>query len=466
MLEDLAAIVGAAQVLTGADMARYSRDWAGTLSWTPRAVVRPASTREVSEVLRVAHAARVPVVPVAGNTGVSGGTMAEGALMLSLERMRAVREIRPAARIAIVEAGVVLADLHAATAAHGLTFPVTLGARGTAMIGGILSTHAGGSNVLRHGPARGLCLGVEAVLADGTVLDLMSALRKDNTGYDLRDLLIGSEGTLAILTAAVLRLAPLPRAHATALVAVPDLSAALVLLNRLQDETGGAVEAFEWMPAAYHAAYDAAHPGTRAPLSGPHETTVLVEVAATAARAWEPGADGAIPVVRALEETLGEMFDAGLVADATVARSEAERAALWARREAAAELALAPGPFVSSDVAVPLDAVATFVARADAAALTLDSSARFVHVGHLGDGNVHHTVRLSRDDADLQSAVAEAVEDIAMGLGGTFSAEHGIGTKKRAAMARRKPPEVLEAMRKVKAALDPEGILNPGKVLP
>ena len=231
MQDRLEEIVGKANVAQGSDLARWSRDWTGVYTWTPLAVVRPGSTAEVAAILRLANETGTAVVPVSGNTGLAGGTTAEGAIMLSLDRMNRIREVRPAARIAIVEAGVILSSLHEAADAHGMIFPLTFGARGSAMVGGFLSTNAGGSNVLRYGNTRDLCLGLEVVLPTGEVMDLMSELHKDNSGYNLKHLMIGAEGTLGIITAAVLKLAPKPRAYATAMVAAPSLDQALVLLN-------------------------------------------------------------------------------------------------------------------------------------------------------------------------------------------------------------------------------------------
>ena len=466
MLDRIREIVGAANVADGGDIARWSSDWTGSYHWQPLAVVRPANTAEVSAVMRVAFETGTPVVPVGGNSGLAGGTRADGALMLSLERMNTIREIRAPARIAIVEAGVILSALHDAADARGLSFPLTFGARGTAMIGGCLSTNAGGSNVLRHGNTRDLCLGLEVVLPDGRVMDLMSELHKDNAGYDLRHLMIGAEGTLGIITAAVLKLAPKPRANATAMVAVPGLDQALVLLNRLQEATGGTVEAFEYMPRNYIEQHVARFEGAREPFDAPHDVNILVEVAATAPRDCTPGPDGRVPLAGHLEEVLASLFEDGTLSDATVAQNDTQRTGMWARREAAAEIALTRRPIVVTDIAVPLDKVATFLSRIEARLPALDPGAESISVAHLGDGNVHYTVWPSTDDASVHDAINEAVEEEVRDLGGSFSAEHGIGTSKLPSMARRKNPVSLDVMRSIKTALDPTGIMNPGKVLP
>ncbi len=466
LTEELRAIVGSSHVLTGRDTEKFAHDWTGKYHATPLAVVRPGSTDEVSRVLALAHRTGTPVVPVSGNTGLVGGTFAEGALMLSVERLNRIREIRPEARLAIVEAGVVLSSLHQAADAQGLIFPLFFGARGSAMIGGVLATNAGGSNVVRYGSTRALCLGLEVVLADGRVMDLMTELHKDNSGYDLRDLFIGSEGTLGIVTAAVMKLSPKPRAYATAMVATPDLTAALTLLNRLNSATGGAVEAFEYMPRAYIQQHMAKFPKAGAPFDAMHDVNILVEVGATAPRDAEPADDGSIPIVTYLEDTLAALMEDGGVLDAVVAQNEAQRMAMWARREQAAEVQLDRLPIILTDVALPLDRVATFITRMETELPQIDADAGVSAVAHLGDGNVHYVFWPSTGDETVHDAIMELVEDVALSLGGSFSAEHGIGLSKRPSMARRKNPVAVEVMRSIKAALDPKGILNPGKVLP
>ena len=466
MIDRLKAIVGDAHVLTGADMAKYSHDFTRSYNWAPLAVVRPANTAEVSQIVTLANQTKTPVVPVSGNTGLAGGARAEGAIMLSLERMNAIREIRAPARIAIVEAGTVLSTLREAAEDHGLIFPLTFGAQGSAMIGGNLATNAGGSNVLRYGNTRDLVLGIEAVLPTGEVVDLMSELHKDNSGYNLKHLLIGAEGTLGIITAAVLKLVPKPAAYATAMVAVPALDQALSLLNRLQKATGGAVEAFEYMPRRYIEEHLKVIKGAREPFDAPHDVNILVELGATAPRDCTPGADGRAPISTYFEEILGEFFEEGTILDAVVAQNEAQRREMWARREAAAEVTLSRLPIQNNDVAVPLDKVAEFLTRADAMLDEVDPGAVSMVVSHLGDGNVHYAVWPHSQDPAKMDTIMEAVEDIVLSLGGSFSAEHGIGTSKLPSMARRKNKPALAAMRAIKSALDPNGIMNPGKVLP
>jgi FAD/FMN-containing dehydrogenase len=466
LIKELTSLLGDDAVVTGADMAPWTQDWTGQYSWTPLCVLRPRTTAQVSGIMTLAYAQNITVVPVAGNTGLSGGTRAEGAIMLSLDRMNAVREIRPEARLAVVEAGVILSDLHDAVHAQDLSFPMTFGAKGSARLGGILSTNAGGSNVLRYGNTRDLVLGIEAVLADGRIVDLLTELHKNNTGYDLRHLLIGAEGTLGIITAAVLKLVPKPRAYATAMVAAKSLSGALRLLNALQETTGGAVEAFEFMPKTYMQAYAKMHPDAVLPLGQDHEVNLLIELSATAPRDVTLGADGSLPLASFLETALGDLFESGDVLDAVVAQSDAQRKQMWAIREVAAEVTLQHRPIVISDVAVALDRMERFINEATKRALSFDPNCTPIMVAHLGDGNAHYTLWLSDEAADKADQILEAVEEVVRDLGGSFSAEHGIGTSKRVSMARRKDPVALDMMRAIKAALDPKGILNPGKVIP
>ncbi len=466
LLDDLRADLGAAYVLTGNDANPFAQDWSGMMRWTPLAILRPANTGEVARIVKRANDTGTPLVPVSGNTGLAKGTSAEGALMLSLDRMNAVRDINVSGRTATVEAGVILSKLHEAAGAHDLIFPLTFGARGSAMIGGALSTNAGGSNVVRYGSTRGLCLGIEAVTPTGEVMNLMSALHKDNSGYDLRDLLIGAEGTLGVITAAVVKLFPKPRAYATAMVAAPSVNQALELLYRLQEETGGAVEAFEFMPGSYVDAHLEKFPDARAPFDARHDVNILVEVGALADRDALPDDDGSVPIVAHLEHVLEQLFESGSVVDAVVAKSDAQRAEMWARREAAAEVSRLRDPIVDNDIAVPTDKMQTLLERLIARTKELDPGADFINVAHLGDGNLHFAAWPSTDDEAVHRAIGLAVEEETVALGGSFSAEHGIGLSKKGAMERHKDPVAMAVMRQIKTALDPNGIMNPGKVLP
>lgn len=467
LIADLTAALGANHVLTGDDLAKYRHEWTQHYPSNPCAVARPADTAQVAETLRIAARHGVPVVPVSGLTGLVGGAYTDGGLMISVERLNRIREIRADARIAIVEAGVVLDRLHEAAEAANLYFPLWFGARGSAMIGGVLSTNAGGSNVLRYGSTRALCLGLEVVLADGRVLNLMSELHKDNSGYDLKQMFIGAEGTLGVITAAVMKLVPRPRAYATATLAVRSLPDALVLLNQLREATGGLVEAFELMPASYMRRLSEARPDVSLPFGGKrHDTNILVEIAATAPRDTTADAAGDVPLTSLLQDTLAALMETGAILDAEIAQTEAQRRAMWQRRELAAEITVARQPTIDTDICLPLDKVAEVLDRIHARLPALDPGAETLHIAHLGDGNIHFTVYPTRDDPALSDAVIEAVEDEVQALGGSFSAEHGVGLSKKPSMKRRKDPVALDIMRAVKAAVDPGNRMNPGKIIP
>ena len=466
LIADLTAALGAAHVITGADLARYTADVTHHYHAEPIAAVRPADTAEVAQVMQIAARHGVAVVPASGRTGLTGGLMTVGGLILSVERLNTIRQINPGARLAIVEAGVVLDSLHKAAEAEDLYFPLWFGARGSAMIGGVLSTNAGGSNVLRYGSTRALCLGLEVVLADGRILNLMSALHKDNSGYDLKQLFIGAEGTLGVITAAVMKLVPRPRAYATATLSARSLPDALILLNRLQAASGGAVEAFEYMPASYMAQMARARPDIRQPFSPAAEVTILVELGSLRPDDTTPKADGSLQLTGLLETTLAQMMAEGMVQDAEIAQTEAQRAAMWQRRELASEVMTSRQPTIDTDICLPTDLVAPFLDRISTRLLQLDAAAETILVAHLGDGNVHFTVYPSDASAAHADRIIEAVEDEVQALGGSFSAEHGVGLSKLASMKRRKDPVALDVMRAIKTALDPDNRMNPGKVIP
>ena len=459
-------IVGPSHVLTGRDCEKYSSDWFKLHPFTPLAVVRPANVHQVSKIVKWANLEKIAVVPMGGNTGLADGTFAEAALVLSLERMNAIREIRSDARLAVVEAGVILSDLHEAAEEHDFIFPMTFGARGSAMIGGMLSTNAGGSNVLRYGNTRDLCLGIEVVLPNGEIMEMMSELHKDNSGYNLKHLMIGAEGTLGIITAAVLRLMPQPRAYATAMLGVPSLDAALSILNALQSATGGSVEAYEYMPRFYIEKYAAHFADRQLPFPIQYDVNILVEVATTAEDLSAADDTGQIRLSARFEEILADQLQSGAILDAVVAQNDTQRAQMWHLRESAAEVTVAQKPLVNHDIAVPLDKVAVFLDRMQDRLAALDPGAETIVVSHLGDGNIHYPVWPKSHDPKVHAAITEAVEDVVLDLGGSFSAEHGIGRSKLPSMARRKNPVAVAVMRQIKQALDPNNILNPGKVIP
>lgn len=466
MLEELRALIGTDYVLSGSDCDSWTQDVTGAYPSRPLAVLRPASTQQVSDIVKWANRTGTAVVPISGNTGLVGGTQANGAVMLSLDRMNKIVEIRPNARLAKVEAGVILSKMHDAAAEQNLIFPLTFGARGSAMIGGVLSTNAGGINVLRYGNTRDLVLGIEAVLPNGDILDLMTGLHKNNSGYDLRHLLIGAEGTLGIITGAMLKLFPKPRAYASAMVALRSLDDALALLHRLQAITGNAVEAFEFMPRLHIETYLQLHPGSREPFDAPHEINIMVEIGAMSEADTTPDDTGALPIETLLETELVALFEGGSILDAVVARSDTQRQEMWSRREAAAEISMSRKPVILCDVAVALDQVAPFLENTNRKLAQVDPKAVPVVVAHLGDGNVHYSVWPSQEGAEHADMIMSVVEQEALDLGGSFSAEHGIGLSKKPAMQRHKDPTALAAMRAIKAALDPNNILNPGKLLP
>ncbi len=432
--------------------------------WPGRAgcVVRPATPEEVAVVLRACLDARVGVVPRAGGTGLVGGqTMPEGPepVLLSVERMNAIRAVDPAGGVIVAGAGAVLADVQAAAEAHDRLFPLSLAAEGTCRIGGNLATNAGGLNVLRHGNARDLCLGVEAVLPDGSILRGLKHLRKDNTGYDLRNLLIGSEGTLGVITAAALRLLPRPAATGAALMVVESPAAALDLLARAEARAGGLISAFELIGGTGLDFLAETMPEVRQPFATRPRWLVLVELGLPA---------GLVP-----QEMLEDLFtaghEAGLVADGVIATSEAQRHEFWTLRETIPAANRRIGAVVSHDISLPLPALPGFIDRAGAA-LARIGDFRINCFGHLGDGNLHYNVfpaagRAKADYAGVAGAVQDCVHDLVHAAGGSFSAEHGIGRAKVADLERYGDPAKLAAMRAIKAALDPAGIMNPGAVL-
>ena len=466
ILEELKKVLGDQNVLTGTDKERYSSDWLGQYSFEPLCVVRPASTQEVSKVVRLASNAQINIVPVGGNTGLNGGTHSDNAISISMERMNNIHESRVNSKIAIVDAGVILANLHNVVNENDLMFPLTFGARGSATIGGVLSTNAGGSNVLKYGNTRDLVLGVEIVLPNGEIMNLMSELHKDNSGYCLRDLVIGAEGTLGIITQAVLKLFPRPKAYATAMVAVNSLDTALSLLNELQDGTGGAVAAYEYMPKRYIQGHMELSSASRRPFKEDYEHLVMVELETTVELFSECGDDGQVLLRGELERILDRNLDKGRILDAHIAQNEEQRLIMWERREAAAEISLLKTPLINNDIAVPLDKISKFLTIMEKKLPELDPDADVLIVSHLGDGNVHYTVWPSRDDEQHKDKIMEAIENVVLSLGGSFSAEHGIGLSKLSSMERRKDRVALDVMRQIKQAIDPEGIMNPGKVLP
>ena len=459
LLRELVADVGASHVLTGADCARYETDERQLFHGRALAVLRPGNVAEISAVVTRCAAHGVGVVPQGGNTGYCGGATVDASgrqVVVSLERLNRVLAVDPVGHTLTVEAGVVLADAQAAAAAAGCLLPLAMGSQGSCQIGGNLATNAGGLAVLKYGTARDLTLGLQAVLPDGRVLERLTALRKDNTGYDLKQLFIGAEGTLGIITAAVLKLFPGGARHC-AWAIVPKAADAVAVLARLRGATDDGVSSFEYMAGEALALVAEALPTLRQPLAGAHH--VLVEVL---------GEQGSERLAASLEALLAD----GLVTDAVVAQSEAQRQAFWRVRESipAAEKAL--GGSVKHDVSVPLTDIARYAEDATRAIHAGWPGARLSLYGHVGDGNLHCNVLapVATDPAafrrDAGGAISDALHALAHRYAGSFSAEHGVGQLKRDLLARYGDPVAVALMRQVKAALDPRDLMNPGKLLP
>ncbi len=460
-LAELRAIVGAPHVLTESiDIAPYGTDWRGRYQGQPLCVVRPGTAQEVAAVVGACAAQGVAIVPQGGNTGLCGGaTPIGGEVLVSLTRLNRVRAIDTDNNTMIVEAGCTLAAVQEAAAQAGRLFPLSLAAEGTATIGGNLATNAGGVQVLRYGNARELCLGLEVVLPDGRLWDGLRGLRKDNTGYDLKQLFIGAEGTLGLITAAVLKLYSRPRRMATAWASVAAPAQAVALLTRLRETIGGRVTAFELVGRPALDLVLKNIPDSRDPLPGRAPWQVLVELADT----MESDLDAA------LEEVLDAAIAAGEVGDAALARSEVQARALWALRENISEAQKIEGISIKHDIAVPVSRLPEFIARADAALLAVFPDVRIVCFGHLGDGNLHYNQSkpLAQDNAAFIAqtpAVNRIVHDLAHELGGTISAEHGLGQLKRDELPRYKSAVEMELMRALKRAFDPHNRMNPGKI--
>jgi FAD/FMN-containing dehydrogenase len=439
-------------------------DWRGRVHGATPAILSPASTEEVAEIIRLAAEHRVPLVPQGGNTGMAAGATppADGsALLLSMRRMNRIRSISPDNRLAVAEAGVVLATLHDAAHEAGMRFPLTLGARGSCTIGGLTSTNAGGTQVLKFGTMRSLVAGVEAVLPDGSVHNGLSGLKKDNRGYSLDQLLIGAEGTLGVVTAVALRLVPAINARVVAWAGVDSPARALELLRFLEARTS-ALEGFELVP---HDSLDLVlkHiPGTRPPLAGKPSWHVLVEATT---------ADPATDIGAALERLLGEALQAGIVTDAVLAANEAQAEAFWKIRDSISEAERAEGQTLAHDISVAVADMPAFIVDAAAKVEQAFPGVVASGFGHLGDGNIHFHVRAGSHAApDWYEAegqkITHMVDDLVTAAGGSISAEHGIGQLKRAEFARLAPPGRIQALRAIKRALDPLGIMNPGKLVP
>ena len=465
VIETLAGIVGAAHVLTGEDASGYEQDWRRRAQGRALCVVRPGSTQEVAAVVQACAAARVAIVPQGGNTGLVAGSVPDDSgtqVVLSLRRMAAVRGIDAHNMTITVEAGCILQTLQEAADAAGFLFPLSLGAEGSCTIGGNLATNAGGTQVVRYGNARELCLGVEVVTAQGQVWDGLAGLRKDNTGYDLRDLIVGSEGTLGVITAATLRLYPRPAAQLTAWAAVPSLEDANRLLGLAHQQLAAGLTGFELMNQFALGLVDQHYPHLRVPMWRDTAWCVLLEISDHESEAHARGL---------FERLLETAFEQGIVADAIVAESMKQAHDLWHIRESITLAQVEEGFNIKHDISIPVSRIPDFVRAADAALLAAVPGVRFVNFGHLGDGNLHYNIQAPAGGdsrafvAQHEEQITAIVYDTVSAFGGSISAEHGIGELKRHKLPLHKSPVALDLMRAVKTAFDPLDILNPGRVL-
>lgn len=459
VLTALGNAVGEDQVLTGAAIdPRYRGDWYVKLErGAPLALVRPRTTREVAAALRACHAHRVPVVPQGGLTGLAGGaTPLDGCVALSLERMTGIEELDPAAATLSVWAGTPLQTVQEAARTAGFLFPLDLGARGSCQIGGNVATNAGGNRVIRYGMMRDLVLGLEVVLADGTVITSLNKMIKNNTGYDLKHLFVGSEGTLGVVTRVVLRLHPEPKSVCTALCAVADYTKAVALLRHAKERLAGMLSAFEMMWPDFYELVTQKVPGLTTPLPYGSGGYVLVEAL---------GAEQA-PDQERFEAMLQAALEQGLVTDAVVAQSQAESQALWRVRDSSGELVHIFIPQAKFDISIPTRDIDRFAAAATAALKARWPQAQTVTFGHIGDSNIHLNVHVDAPaGASLEAEIERIVYDLVREWRGSVSAEHGIGLLKRAHLGHTRTAEEMQLMRTLKLALDPRCILNPGKVL-
>jgi FAD/FMN-containing dehydrogenase len=462
--DEIRAIVGASHLIEGGDLSAYELDWRKRYRGRALAVARPANTHEVAALVRACATHRVPIVTQGGNTGLVGASVPDASgtqLLLNLTRMNHIRAIDAANLTMTVDAGCVLQGVQEAAAAQGLLFPLSLAAEGSCTIGGNLATNAGGTQVLRYGNARELCLGLEVVSAAGEVWSGLTGLRKDNTGYDLRHLFVGSEGTLGVITGATLKLYPQPAASSTALAALGSLDAAAALLQLAQSRLGAGLTGFEVMSRYALGLVRRHFPQLAQPLPA-CDWTVLLE---------QSDSESAAHAHALFESLLETALERGLIADAAVASSLEQSKAMWHLRESIPMAQSVEGQNIKHDIALPISAIAAFVASTDAALLRTFPGVRLVNFGHLGDGNLHYNVQPpegANPEAylrEFEHAVNTLVFDAVAEFGGSFSAEHGIGALKRDELARRKSPVALGLMRSIKHALDPLGLMNPGRML-
>lgn len=465
LISALKDIVGARGWTTGEQAPRFYEDPRGRFTGQACLILMPASADEVSRIVKLCNEAGTGLVPYSGGTGVVAGQISidsGDAIVLSMEKMNKVREISVDDGVMVVEAGCILENIHSAAAEHGMTFPLSMASKGSCCIGGNLATNAGGIQVVRHGNARDLCLGIEAVLPNGEIYSALSPLRKDNTGYDLRHLLIGSEGTLGIITAATIVIKPTDPETVTAFCAVGSPADALQLYKHVRKYLGDSISALELMSGLGLDLVTAHFPTLNKPMSEPHTWYLLLE------------ADGPLGIGEKLEEALGEAFESGLALDAVLAQSEAQRQSLWDLREHTPEANRGAGAFCNSDTSVPISKVDAFIAETVRAVLAIHPDVRFNTYGHIGDGNIHHNVLppegISKADfiaanPGIIEAVRMAINDATLKFDGSISAEHGIGRLKVTDVQMYSSAAKLETMQRIKRAMDPNNIMNPGALI-
>lgn len=466
-LADAAALLGPRGFTRDADlMTPWLTDWRGRYTGAALGLASPADTGQVAELVKLCARHGVPIVPQGGNSGMSGGATPDEsgrAILLSLRRMTRIEPVDRAAQQVTCQAGVVLQSLHATAEAEGLRFPLTLGGKGSATIGGLISTNAGGTQVLRHGVMRALVLGIEAVLPDGSVYSALTPLKKDNRGFDLKQVFIGAEGTLGIVTGATLKLVPAVADRIVAWVGLPSIHAARQLLLHCEAEAADLLEGFEVMPRACLEAVLDYLPSARNPLGQPHAWHALIELAADAA--------AAATLRDRAEALLAGALEGGLAEDAVLSASEAQAESFWILRDSVSPAERAKGPAMQHDISVPVAVMADFVATAAPAIEAEFPGTQALGFGHLGDGNIHFHVLAPKDAIPGQwelgqgKAISARVHDLVTAAHGSISAEHGIGQMKRDELARLGDPVALALLRQIKSALDPKGLMNPGKLL-
>jgi FAD/FMN-containing dehydrogenase len=461
ILDKLSSLAGPKGVVPDDARAPHLEEWRGRWPGESPLILAPGSTEELAQVMAAAYEHDIAIVPQGGHTGLVGGAAAKGEVIVSTKRLRAVREVAPEGFTMTLEAGVTLAEAQDIAKKEDRLFPLSIGAEGTANIGGVLSTNAGGVHVLRYGNARDLVLGLEVVLPDGRIWNGLNALRKNNTGYDLKHLFMGGEGTLGIITAAVLKLYPRPKDHVTALLAVPSAKAAVSLLSMAQDRSGGQLGSFELMGGPMVDLVLESFPEMKRPIETEASYYVLAEFASGQRGALRDMAEG----------VLEQAFEEELVSDGVIAASEAQGAELWELRHRATEaMKKDPSPCVKCDVSVPISSIPDFLRDADEAVLAKEPGARIIAFGHMGDGNIHYDILGPTEGdhrawGDRMAAFERMVHDVTIYHGGSISAEHGIGQLKRDELAERKGEVEMDLMRTIKRSLDPKGLMNPGKLL-